>query len=99
MDVSDYMGTGVLYVRIADLVDDNEYGAQLRGMGIVAMKGTMDINMDEVHPVPSYSNNNGCGSAIDAYSMSIILLVTVMAVLFDNYIVRVRDKDLFRVRK
>ncbi len=99
VDVSDYMGTGVLYVRIADLVDDNEYGAQLRGMGIVAMKGTMDINMDEVHPVPSYGNNNGCGSAIDAYSMSVILLVTVMAALFDNYIVRVRDKDIFLARK
>ena len=68
IDVSQFMGSGELYVRIADLVDDNEDGAQLRGMGIIAMSGEQGENLDEIAPSED-NGSGGCGSAVAAGSI------------------------------
>ena len=82
IDVSRFTGSGSLCVRIADAVDDNAYGAQLRGMGIVAMSGERGADLDAVaneQPAPG-KKGCGCASSVVSNGWSIAAIALCIAV-------------------
>jgi len=47
IDITAYATGEYIYVRVADLVDDNDCGVQLRGLGIISMKGDAVVSSGE----------------------------------------------------
>lgn len=61
IDITQYVSGEYIYVRVSDLVDDNDCGAQLRGLGIISMKGEPAVSGTD-----NPGNNGGSNAGLIA---------------------------------
>ena len=84
VDISSFMENNAareIYVRVADPIDDNDFGVQLVGMGVIGMSGD-----EVVTETPDDGNTNepsenaGCGASVGAGIAGLSLAVISLAV-------------------
>lgn len=90
IDITPYVSGEYIYVKITDLIDDNDCGAQLRGLGIITMKGD-EVKKSEKQPTnPTDSEQGGSGkgkggcvgvAASSCSAAAVVLLLAGMVLL------------------
>lgn len=79
LDITEYATGEYIYVRVADLIDDNDCGAQLRGLGIITMKGDLVENKKD-DPNASTEENTGCNSSVAGGAVAGVIALVGIAV-------------------
>lgn len=82
IDITNLVGGEYLYVKVADLIDDNDCGAQLRGLGVICMSGDEKTenssdgqeNPDEEKPE---NEKSGCKASVSVGLLSAMVAAAV----------------------
>ena len=82
IDITNLVGGEYLYVKVADLIDDNDCGAQLRGLGVICMSGdekTENSSDGQEKPDEEKPENekSGCKASVSAGLLSAMVAAAV----------------------